>query len=274
MALWWICGWYLWLRIVRQYNFTASLIKALHALTRVSISSTKGKTRILDVELQNKILLCVEEKSRVISAVCAAQALGDRCLASINIPISAPALQTTFSLSTEMSSEWRSGRSPAMRASSAWAKGEPCVSLVVKKTWTKQNTNNFKWIWIIWNERCCVSEQLVCLPGLYVPGEDGNSKTFCHQMVLTLMNMKNVMCFQLALHFWTLLPRKAFVQTPHPHWQQGLTGWQTQLVVVCGLLVFLSLIYLISIFADCFPPPYCKIQVTQNESTFCCSLHP
>lgn len=231
MALWWICGWYLWLRTVRQHNFTASLIKALHALTRVSISNTKGKTRILDVELQNKILLCVEEKSRVISAVCAAQALGDRCLASINIPISVPALQTTFSLSTEMSSEWRSGRSPAMRASSAWAKGEPCVSLVVKKkTWTKQNTNNFEWIWIIWNERCCVSEKLVCLPGLYVPGEDGNSKTFCLQMVLTLMNIKNVMRFQLALHFWTSLPQKGIPSDPPTladsrDWQAGRLGW-------------------------------------------------
>lgn len=190
MALWRICGWYLWLLTVCQYNFTASLIKALHALTRVSISNTEGKTRILDVELQNKILLCAEEKSRVVSAVCAAQALGNRCLASINILISAPTLQTTFSLSTEMSSEWRSGRSPAMRASTAWVKGEPRVSLAVKKkkTWWKQSTNNFKWIWIIWNERRCVSEQLVCLPGLYVPGEDGNSINFCHQMVLTLMN--------------------------------------------------------------------------------------
>lgn len=133
MALWRICGWYLWLLTVCQYNFTASLIKALHALTRVSISNTEGKTRILDVELQNKILLCAEEKSRVVSAVCAAQALGNRCLASINILMSAPALQTTFSLSTEMSSEWRSGRSPAMRASTAWVKGEPRVSLAVLK---------------------------------------------------------------------------------------------------------------------------------------------
>lgn len=69
-------------------HFTESLIKALHALTLVSISNTEGKTRILDAELQNQILLCAEE-TRVISAACAAQALGDRCLASINIPISA-----------------------------------------------------------------------------------------------------------------------------------------------------------------------------------------
>lgn len=81
--------------------------------------TTEGKSRILDVELHNKILFCGEEKSRVISAVRAAQALGDRCLASIKIPISAPALQPTFSLSTEMSSEWRFGRSPPTRASSA-----------------------------------------------------------------------------------------------------------------------------------------------------------
>lgn len=99
MELWWICGWYLWLFTVHQNNFTAFLIKALHALTHVS-THTEGKTRILDVELQNQILLCAEEKSRVISAVCAAQALGDRCLASINIPISAQELQPTFSLST------------------------------------------------------------------------------------------------------------------------------------------------------------------------------
>lgn len=99
-------------------HFTESLIKALHALTRVSIFNTEGETRILDVELQNQILLCAEE-SRVISAACAAPALGDRCLASINIPIPAPALQPTSSLSTEMSPQWRSRRSPDLGASGA-----------------------------------------------------------------------------------------------------------------------------------------------------------
>lgn len=133
MELWWICGWYLWPFPVCQYNFTASLMKALHALTRVSISNTEGKTRILDVELQNKILLCEEEKSRVISAVCAAQALGDRCLAGINIPISEPALQPTFSLSSDMSFEWRSRRSPAPTASGVWAKGKSMHFLSSKK---------------------------------------------------------------------------------------------------------------------------------------------
>lgn len=96
-------------------HFTEALIKALHALTRVSIFNTEGETRILDVELQNQILLCAEE-TRVLSSACAAAALGDRCLASINILISAPALQPTFSLSTEMSPQWRSRRSPDLRA--------------------------------------------------------------------------------------------------------------------------------------------------------------
>lgn len=99
-------------------RFTESLIKALNALTRVSIFNTEGKIRILDVELQNQILLCVEETG-VISAACAAPALGDRCLASINIRISAPALQPTFSLSTEMSPQQRSRRIPNLRASGA-----------------------------------------------------------------------------------------------------------------------------------------------------------
>lgn len=35
--------------------------------------TSKDKTRILDVELHNKILLCAEEKSRVISALYATQ---------------------------------------------------------------------------------------------------------------------------------------------------------------------------------------------------------
>lgn len=63
-------------------HFTESLIKALHALTRVSIFNTEGETRILDVELQNQILLRAEE-TRVISAASAAPALGDRCLAAL-----------------------------------------------------------------------------------------------------------------------------------------------------------------------------------------------
>lgn len=63
-------------------HFTESLIKALHALTHVSIFNTEGETRILDVELQNQILLCAEE-TRVICAACAAPALGDRCLAAL-----------------------------------------------------------------------------------------------------------------------------------------------------------------------------------------------
>lgn len=168
-------------------------------------------------------------KSRVISAVCAAQALADRCLASINILISAPPQQwTTFILSTEMSSEWRSGRCPAMRASSAWVKSEPVVPLVVKKNrWRKQKPDSFKGISIIWNERCCVSEPLVCLPVLYVPGEDGNSKNSCHQMVVTLMNIKKKGMFStripvLDLVAWSFRPPSL---TDGGDWQAGRLGW-------------------------------------------------
>lgn len=58
-------------------------------------AGTKDKTRIPDVELHNEILLCTEEKSRVTSALYAAQALGDsQRFLSINIPISAPVLKS------------------------------------------------------------------------------------------------------------------------------------------------------------------------------------
>lgn len=57
-------------------------------------AGTKDRTRIPDVELHKEILSCAEEKSRVISALYAAQALGDsHCFLSINILISAPVLK-------------------------------------------------------------------------------------------------------------------------------------------------------------------------------------
>ena len=67
---------YLHVFTAHQYKFMEMLIQALHVLTHVSVT-TENETRILDVELQNKILLCAGEKSRVTSALYAAQALGD-----------------------------------------------------------------------------------------------------------------------------------------------------------------------------------------------------